>query len=162
MRTVAILVVVAAIAAAGASTPVAAAAAEPTLGATFGPTTLVYEREQDVALTNRSTLPVIATITADGAGWAVDSTPMRLAVGQRVTVTVTAAGPAEARIVATLTAETPPPGMDATSLVMTLRARHLLAWETVDWSMLMILGLIVAAVVALVVRRRLARHGGAS
>lgn len=133
----ALLALVAAVAVAGALSP--ASAAEPTLGATFGPTTLVFEREQEVALRNRSTLPVRAVLSVEGSGWELDTGAVWLEPDERQTFNVIKAGQDDAKIRAILTPADPLPGVEATSLVVELTARHQTPFESINLDPLLLL-----------------------
>jgi hypothetical protein len=135
------------------------AAAEPTLGGSLSPAQLVYERDQEVSLTNRSTIPVNVMFTVEGEGWSLGDQPTRtLQVDERVTVPLLTAGEDRATIRAHITPATLPPGMDASTLVLEATARHLTPWEQLPMAAWLLAALVIGLLLLMVVRRLVLRR----
>jgi hypothetical protein len=111
--------------------PAVLAADPPTLGGRISPTSLVFERDRSVNVTNLSTVPVVVTLQADGIGWTFQDDHLSLRPGERATVPLATAGDAETVLRAVLSPVLPDQGMDTASLVLETKARHLTPWERI-------------------------------
>lgn len=142
--------------------PETASATPPELGGRLSPVPLIYERQPWVAVTSLATVPVSVTLVA-GDGWVLEVGRFTLAPGERRQVAVTAAGPGEVTIAATLTPTAAPEGHEAVALRLETRARHLYWWEelTVPPPVpIVLLILVMGAIGALLLWRR--RHDRAT
>lgn len=131
------------------------AAAEPTLGARISPVEIVYEHGDDLDVTNLSTIPVVVTLTATD-GWTLGVSTLTLAVQERASVPITAAGSGDAVIRATLTPATLPVGQDAAALVLETRARHTSPLDGLPPALWLLPALLALAVLWGIRRRRAA------
>ncbi|MBI2776027.1 MAG: hypothetical protein HYX57_01995 [Chloroflexi bacterium] len=139
-----------------AASPVAASDS-PTLGGRLSPFPLVWERDAPVVnVTNLSTIPVRVTVEADG-GWRVDSASFTLAVNERRSVSITAAGSADGRIRARLDPADAIPGVEAVGLVLETRARHATFVELYPAAPAALLAAVTILLLALV-RRKVVRR----
>ena len=136
--------------------PAGAAGAEPTLGGRLSPVPMTYEVDPRLNITNLSTVPVRASLEIEGPGWVLEADAFALAVGERRTIAVVAAGQDDAVLSVVLTPELPTGGADANVLVLQGKLRHAGPWEGVP---VLPLGAILAALGFLgalwAVRRRL-------
>jgi hypothetical protein len=131
--------------------------AAPALGGRLSPVPLVYERQPWVQVTNLSTMPVAVTLEALD-GWTLAESELQLAVGEVYRVDVTAAGPDDATIRATIVPREALTAPDVNALVLETTARHERPWEAVDvpwWPFLLLTALVASWAV---LRRRTSRR----
>lgn len=102
-----------------------AAEAAPMLGGRISPSPFVMERDEPkINVTNLSTLPVTATVLVDGDGWTLGLTSLELAVNERRSIPITAAGEDRAEVRVRLTPATAQPGVDTATLELVTTLRH--------------------------------------
>jgi len=146
-----------------AATPQAAGASQG-LGATLSPAPLVWERdEHQLNLTNRSEWPIVATFDVTGDGWSLARYSLPLAVDERSSVAISAAGEGDARIRVTLSPQSVPDAPDRLSLVLETTVRHLTVLERIGTPVLFVIGVLIAllALRAVLARSRRAQRGQA-
>lgn len=127
-------------------------AADPTLGARLSPVEIVYERGEALDVTNLSSVPVTVRLEADN-GWTLGASVLTLAVNERASVPVTAAGEGPAVIRATLTPAQPIAGTDVNALVLETHARHTSPWEGIPPVLWLVLAVVPVWAVLWRVRR---------
>lgn len=136
---------------AGGAASVRAAA---TLGATVAPAPLYLDRTHSVRVDNRSAIAEDVALAFDGSGYAVDDPSFTLAPGERRTVTLTSAGPADTTLHVRVAAHEPVAGTLAASLLIEARIYHHGPPEP-PWSLVALVAAITVFLGTLILRRKL-------
>lgn len=144
----------------GAAALTPAAASAETYGAAISPVPLIVENwaEPAVSIENRGELAIDVALVIEGDGYALAADAVSLEAKGRADIPLTAIGPGEAVVTATVSTDVP--GTDRAVLVLRTNVRHRSALEALPWPLILLLLVAAVLVVLWAVNRRLWRGIG--